>query len=269
LGLDAKVIINCICDNHLLQIVAKHQYISTFVGFENMGEKGKYSYIFFDLDRTLWDFDSSALMAFEEIFEKHKLNNRGVNSVEEFLKFYNIHNEELWAQYRVGKITKEKLRGLRFLLTLNEYGIDNKELAEAIGLDYVKISPLKVSLFSNAFEILDYLKLNYQLFLITNGFSEVQATKLKVSGLGKYFKTVITSEEAGCKKPDPCIFDYAIQKSGAIVEQSIMIGDDPEVDILGARNFGMDQVLFDPGKKYNQNGSTFYINGLIELKDIL
>ena len=123
---------------------------------------GKYRYIFFDLDRTLWDFDSSALMAFEEIFEKHDLYKLGIGSVKEFLKNYNIHNEELWAKYRLGEITKEKLRGRRFLLTLNEYGIKNDDLAEAIGHDYVKISPLKVSLFEHAFEVLDYLKPIYR-----------------------------------------------------------------------------------------------------------
>jgi len=74
----------------------------------------KYKSIFFDLDRTLWDFDSSALMAFEEIYKKHKLAGLGVPSVSKFLRSYTIHNEELWAKYRVGKITKERLRGLRF-----------------------------------------------------------------------------------------------------------------------------------------------------------
>jgi len=87
--------------------------------------------------------------------------------------------------------------------------------------------------------------------------------------LGRYFDKVITSEEAGCKKPDRRIFEYAIKKTGAITEYSIMIGDDPDVDILGAKNFGMDQVLFDPFSKYAQNGSTYYISDLIELKEIL
>lgn len=208
-------------------------------------------------------------MAFEEIYEKYKLSELGVKSVNQFLKAYTIHNEELWALYRVAKITKEKLRGLRFLLTLKDFGIEDEKLAEAIGYDYIRISPLKVSLFPNAYEILDYLKPNYQLLMITNGFSEVQSTKLKSSGLGKYFERVITSEEAGFKKPDRRIFEYALNQTTASKKESIMIGDDPDVDILGAREFGMAQVLFDPEKKFHQNGSTFYINNLIELKNIL
>ena len=229
----------------------------------------QYNSIFFDLDRTLWDFDSSALMAFEEIYATHNLMGLGVSSVADFLKSYTIHNEALWAQYRHGEITKERLRGLRFLKTLKDFGIEDKELAEEIGHDYVRLSPLKVSLFPYTTEILQYLGKKYELHLITNGFSEVQTTKLVTSGLGKYFKQIITSEEAGHKKPDKRIFDFAIEKTGAVVEESIMIGDDPEVDILGAMQFGMDAVLFDPERKYAQNGSTYYINQLSELEHIL
>lgn len=235
----------------------------------NKLKNSRYTTIFFDLDRTLWDFDSSALMTFEEIYATHKLMNLGVSSVADFLKAYTIHNEALWAQYRLGEITKEKLRGLRFLKTLNDFGIDDNDLAEEIGNDYVRLSPLKVSLFPYAAEILQYLGKTYDLHLITNGFSEVQTTKLITSGLGIYFKKIITSEEAGYKKPDKRIFDFAIEQTGAVVEESIMIGDDPEVDILGAIRFGMDAVLFDPDKKYAQNGSTYYINQLSELKHIL
>ncbi len=161
------------------------------------------------------------------------------------------------------------LRGLRFRLTLADFGIDDHELAENIGHDYITISPLRVSLFPNTFEILDYLKPKYPLHLITNGFSEVQETKLQSSGLGKYFQHVITSEEAGFKKPDERIFRFAFEKTGAKPGESVMIGDDPDVDILGAREFGMDQVLFDPEKVHQKNGSTFYINDLIEMKAFL
>jgi putative hydrolase of the HAD superfamily len=231
-------------------------------------KKKRYNTLFFDLDRTLWDFDSSALITFKEIYAAHHLAEMGIPSVFEFLKAYHIHNDELWAQYRKGEITKENLRGLRFLLTLKDFDVENKQLAENIGHDYVKISPLRVSLYPYAKEILAYLQPNYKLHLITNGFSEVQTTKLKSSGLGKYFEEVITSEEAGHKKPDPRIFEFAIKKTGAHIHKSIMIGDDPEVDILGAANFGMDQILFDPDYKFSQNGSTFYINKLEELKGI-
>ena len=228
-----------------------------------------YKHIFFDLDRTLWDFDATAKEAFTDIFNRFKLGDKGIEDVSQFKDHYNHHNEILWAQYREGKLTKDVLRGLRFKLTLNEFGISDDELSQQIGRHYVKISPLLVNLFPNTHEILEYLRPNYHLHIITNGFSEVQFTKLKESDLRKYFDQVITSEKAGVKKPDSKIFEYALERAKANVHESIMIGDDPEVDILGARNMGMDQVLFDPDHKLLQNGSTFYINDLIELKKYL
>lgn len=229
----------------------------------------KYKHIFFDLDRTLWDFDSSAEMAFTELFEKYNLKEKGIESIKILQKAYNVHNEQLWELYRHGKIEKEVLRSLRFQLTFADFGIADEGLAEKVGNDYLAISPLKVSLFPNAFETLQYLQKKYILHLITNGFSEVQFIKLKASGLEKYFIEIITSEEAGVKKPDVKIFEYSLQKSGAKANESLMVGDDYEVDVLGAKNAGIDQVLFDPLKVYQKNGSTFYIHDLGELKEFL
>lgn len=229
----------------------------------------KYKHIFFDLDRTLWDFEASALQAFEVIFEKYELEKMGVESARHFHNVYTIHNERLWDLYRVGKITKEVLRGKRFNLTLMDYEIKNPEMAESIGLDYTTISPKLVNLFPNAIEILDYLFPKYKLHLITNGFSEVQEVKLKSSGMDRYFDKVITSEDAGVKKPDNKIFNFAMKQTSAEFSNSIMIGDDYNVDIIGAQNVGMDQVYFNPLKEFNSNGCTYEIRDLIELKEFL
>jgi len=229
----------------------------------------KYKHIFFDLDRTLWDFETSALQAFDLIFEKYELEKRGVKSAHHFHEVYTVHNNILWDMYRVGDITKEELRGKRFFLTLKEYNINDKELAENIGLDYTIISPKLVNLFPNAIEILDYLFPKYKLHLITNGFSEVQEVKLKSSGMDKYFDKVITSEDAGVKKPDSRIFNFAMDQTNAEFINSIMIGDDYEVDIIGAQDVGMDQVYFNPQNTFMSNGSTYEIEDLIQLKEFL
>ena len=229
----------------------------------------KYKHIFFDLDRTLWDFETSALEAFEIIFKKYNLYDIGLKSGKEFHDAYTFHNEKLWNLYRIGEISKEVLKGKRFHLTLQEFGVSNKQLAENIGEDYTTISPKLVNLFPNSIEILEYLHDKYNLHIITNGFSEVQAVKLKSSGMDKYFQNVITSEEAGVKKPDLRIFKYALHKTNANSGESLMIGDDYEVDIVGAQNVGLDQVYFNPQKIENSNGCTFEINDLIELKKLL
>ncbi len=229
----------------------------------------KYRHLFFDLDRTLWDFDKSAAETFEDIYNKYKLLERGIKTVEDFHRVYTHHNNILWEEYRHGRIEKKVLSNLRYFLTLQDFDIEDEKLAADLGKDYLEISPRKVNLFPNAISVLNYLSPRYTLHLITNGFSEVQETKLRVSGLGEYFRTVITSEEAGVKKPNPAIFYFALKKADADIDDSLMIGDDFEVDIVGAKNVGIDQVLFDPEQKYQQNGSTFTIRDLAELKGFL
>ncbi len=231
----------------------------------------KYKHIFFDLDRTLWDFDKSSKEAFEEIFNNLGLRERGIDSVDKLYRKYTVHNEKLWDLYREGKLAKEELRGLRFHLTLKDFGIDDRELADKFGNEYIRISPLKANLFPRALNILEYLKPKYKLHIITNGFSEVQDIKIKTAGLNNFFDKIITSEEAGTKKPDTKIFEYALKKANANPNESLMIGDDFEVDIIGAINAGIDQVLFDPKREYTVKSGipTFYITCLDEIKNFL
>lgn len=229
----------------------------------------KYKHLFFDLDMTLWDFETNAHEAYRDIYTKFKLKSLGIASIDSFLECYFVHNDKLWDLYRKGQIEKEVLRSLRFELTLRDFGIDDPGLAEAIGMEYITISPQKTNLFPHVHEVLQYLQGRYPLYIITNGFEEVQYTKLKNSRLDGYFRHVVTSEDAGCKKPDPGIFNYALEKAGAKAEDCLMIGDDPEVDILGAQSAGMDGIYFNP-KKISSNGYVNYvIHDLIELKQWL
>jgi putative hydrolase of the HAD superfamily len=229
----------------------------------------KYKHIFFDLDRTLWDFDKNAHEAFHDIYEKYHLSEKGVNSFEAFTESYLRHNTELWALYVEGKIEKSYLTSRRFEVTLLDFGIDDPGLAKQIGIDYITISPKKTNLFPNSIETLEYLFKRYPLHIITNGFEEVQFHKLHNSGLDKYFDKVITSEAAGCKKPDDCIFKYALETANALPQESLMIGDDIEVDILGAQNNGMDTVFFNPNKIAHNGGIQSEIFDLIELKNLI
>ena len=229
----------------------------------------KIKHVFFDLDRTLWDFEKTALQAFDKIYIKYNLNKYGIPSGKAFHDSYSVHNDKLWDQYRKGEIKKDVLRGLRFKLTINEFGVYDDELAEQIGNEYVRISPLIVNLFPNAIEVLDYLYPKYKLHIITNGFAEVQAVKLSESGMIKYFDKVITSEEAGVKKPDTQRFLHAFTESGAKPSESIMIGDDFEVDILGAMNVGAKQIFFDPNFIKKSNACDYTIRNLKEIMDIL
>lgn len=229
----------------------------------------KYKHLFFDLDRTLWDFEKSAKESFKELYNKYHLKSFGMKSADEFHMKFSKHNNTLWSLYRDGKIEKEVLIWKRFFETFREYGVYDEALSKTIGNDYLYISPRKVNLYPNAIETLKYLAPQYQLHIITNGFLEVQKVKVKTSNIEHYFKNLITSEITGVKKPNPGIFNFALEKAGATSDESLMIGDDYEVDIVGARDLGIDQVLFDPDGQYPMEPCTYKISDLIELKEFL
>ena len=229
----------------------------------------KYQHIFFDLDRTLWDFDAAAEVAFERIYEKYNLKSLGIPSAHEFHEVYHPLNEQLWVLYRADKITKDDLNRTRFVLPLEHYGIHDTDLADHLSEDYVYWSPRIVRLVPGTMELLEYLKPKYHLHLITNGFQEVQHTKLSGSGMEPYFETLTVSEEVGVKKPNPEIFHYALRKAGAKAEESLMIGDEMAVDIDGARAAGMDTLLFHPTEDRVEGECTYEVRSLMEIIGLL
>jgi putative hydrolase of the HAD superfamily len=231
--------------------------------------KTKYINLFFDLDRTLWDYRKNTAEAFDELYRKHHLHKAGVASYEEFFSVYERINVVLWEKYRRGEMTKQVLNLLRFAETLKHFGTNDPQLAADIGNDYIFISSRKTHLYPNAHEVLASLKPDYRLHIITNGFEEVQAEKIRINGLAKYFTRVITSEEAGYMKPDPNIFLFALRETGAGVTESLMIGDDIQVDIRGAKSIGMDQVFVNHERIAHEEQVTFEVTSLPGLLEIL
>lgn len=229
----------------------------------------QYDTIFFDLDHTLWDFETNSKEALSEIASTHQLLNKGIPSLQHFLEEYFVINEKLWEDYRKDIISKETLRYDRFHQALKKFNIDDFELATAIGNDYVSSAPYKTNLFPNAIEVLEYLKGKYTLNIITNGFEETQHLKLRNSKIDHYFDHIITSERSGFKKPDERMFHFSLRHTNAKSENSIMIGDSLEADILGAKNVGMHQVYFNPESKEHAEELTHEVKGLKELIGIL
>jgi putative hydrolase of the HAD superfamily len=228
----------------------------------------QYSHIFFDLDRTIWDFDENAQDTFRDIYAKYELE-KIFSNFDNFYNTYVKHNDQLWKLYREGKIEKSLLSYKRFAVTLEEFGVEDEELAKKIATDYITISPTKKRLFPFAHETLEYLHKKYEMHIITNGFNEVQFTKLQNSKLDKYFSNVFTSEDAGAQKPNPLIFEKALKFTNAAKEDCLMIGDDLEADIIGAKNVGLDQIFFNPNNKEHSELITFEIESLKELQEIL
>ncbi|MDP3311828.1 YjjG family noncanonical pyrimidine nucleotidase [Lutibacter sp.] len=211
----------------------------------------KIQHVFFDLDHTLWDFETNSDMAFETIFDKHKVK----VSLEKFLNYYRTINQDYWKLYRDELISKEELRYGRLKDTFKIINFNAKDsLIHELAHDYIDVLPNNNYLFEGTLELLDYLFLKYKLHIITNGFNEVQYEKINKSGLNKYFEQIITSEAAGVKKPNPLIFNYALELAETKASQSIMIGDNWEADIMGAKNVGLDVIFF------NANGDAVSSN---------
>lgn len=229
----------------------------------------QYKHLFIDLDKTIWDFEANSKAAFMEIFGKRDLKKKGITGIDAFLQVYHRINDMLWALYRENKIKKEVLNIKRFELTLLDFGIDDLILATHIAEDYVTISPRKTILFPYAHDALTHLKSKYFLHIITNGFEELQQQKLDNCDLRKYFTTITTSEEAGVKKPEIQIFELALQKAGATAKESLMIGDDLEVDVAGAKGIGMGTLYFNPGRDDHDDNPDHEVHSWLEVMNIL
>ncbi len=170
--------------------------------------------------------------------------------------------------YSLKQTTKEELRYQRFYKAFLHFNYDNLPLAHHWADDYLKISPYKTHLIDGAIDVLMYLKENYQLHIITNGFKEVQHIKLDYSNLKPFFEHIIISEEHGFNKPDTRIFDLAQQLVGAGKHECVMIGDNYDADILGALNANWKAIYLSNSQMVNASDDYFQINRLIRLKDM-
>ncbi len=228
----------------------------------------RYKHLFFDLDHTLWDFRSNSRGTLCELFEEEALQERGIPDAEAFIGSYEEVNEGLWGRYEAGHLSKEVLRVLRFRNALLRFGVKDAALADRMGTAYLDRCPTKPALMPGTMALLDDLLPHYQLHIITNGFEEVQAVKIKSSGIDPYFSTVISSEKAGAKKPDPRIFGHALKLCTACADDALMIGDNLIADMLGARRAGWDHVHFAAECEPDAE-ATYTIRHMDELRPIL
>ncbi len=198
-------------------------------------------HVFFDLDHTLWDFDKNSKESYAFIFQKNNIN---IN-IDAFLNNYTKINHQYWKLYRENKVTKAELKHGRLLDTFKKinYSI-SKELIDILAEEYLENLSNYNHLFEHTTEILEYLRPKYKLHIITNGFHEIQFKKMQNANLLNYFDIVITSENIGVKKPNPKIFFHALKQANAKTYESIMIGDNLEADVYGAKNIGVLALYF-------------------------
>lgn len=207
--------------------------------------KNQITHIFFDLDHTLWDFDKNSILAFNKIFQ----NDFPTVITDKFIEHYIPINQACWKLFQVDAISHEELRYRRLKDSFDAINITISDAhINQISEDYIRFLPDFNHLFEDALTVLEYLQERYELHIITNGFAEVQFKKIANSNLEPYFTTITNSEMAGAKKPNPIIFEHALVKAKATKAESIMIGDSMDADVIGALDFGMKAIFFNPNQ---------------------
>ncbi|MBQ8991278.1 MAG: YjjG family noncanonical pyrimidine nucleotidase [Prevotella sp.] len=232
----------------------------------------RYTDLFIDFDDTLYDTHGNAVIALKELFEFLRLD-QYFEDAELFYDEYWKANIDLWTRYSKEEITRDYLIVERFRRPLSfGKGLEPTEeyclKASDLFLDFCSSKPGVVA---GAHELVDYLKTKgYRMHVCSNGFHEVQYKKLRACGLYDSFNTIILSEDAGANKPSQQFFDYAFQKSGAVKETTLMIGDNFNTDILGAKQAGLDTAYFNRYPEYPATEPvTFEVTALQDLMDIL
>lgn len=228
-----------------------------------------YKSLFIDLDDTLWAFSENARDTFREVYEQHGLNNY-FNSFEQFYSLYEEQNQKLWQVYGSGKITREELNRQRFLYPLQQVGVDEAGLAKAYSETFFEIIPTKSKLMPFVPQALEYLSSRYRLYILSNGFRELQVRKMKSAGIEHYFRKVILSEDIRVLKPYPDIFYFALSATQTQLKDALMIGDSWENDIAGAKGVGMSQLFYNPlRQRALPFQPTYHMNSWNEIARIL
>lgn len=228
-----------------------------------------YKCIFFDLDHTLWDYETNSRETLQELYDGHNLLEKGVSDFNSFHQEFRHVNAALWELYDHGKIGSEVIREERFKQILATFQLHDEALNRELSFEYLHTCPKKGNLMPNAIKALQYLAGKYKLSIITNGFEEIQNTKLSAGNLHSYFDHIITSQKAGHKKPAPEIFDYTLKLNSVSSHEAIMVGDNLITDIGGARKASIATVFFNPDRIYHEEKVSMEINNLGELCDHL
>ncbi len=229
----------------------------------------KIKHIFFDFDNTIWDFEKNSQEALNELFIKYGIARKSNSTFKEFLAIYKAFNANMWHLYSTNKATKEEIRFERFNKVFKYYDIHDEALAYKWDEEYLQSSPNKTNLVDGALDLLEYLKPNYKLYVITNGFKEVQETKLTNCNLNKYFDKIIISEEYGFHKPDVELFRMAEILTSSNHDECVMIGDNYDTDIEGAINANWKSFYFSKKEDTETHESTITVKHLSELKNYL
>lgn len=229
----------------------------------------KYKHIFFDLDHTLWDYERNSEECLKELYKEYALEKYNSFTFSRFFNEFRKVNLSLWDRYNAGTIDRGYIRENRFKKVFENLGVESDGLEPQFSDKYLRLCPAKKNLLPHAREVLNYLAKDYELSIITNGFSDIQDTKLQKSGIEHYFSTVTTSECTGFRKPSKEIFEWAVKVSGSKKSEAIMIGDSLKADVLGAIRSSIDAIYYNPEKSAHNEDITYEVTCLSQIMNIL
>lgn len=226
----------------------------------------RYSLLIFDADETLFDYSKAEAYALETSVSEAGLEFR----LPEHLDIYHRINGALWRDYERGEIDRDALKVERFRLFLRELGAEHVDPG-LFGMKYLEHLGRTDFMIPGALQILEAFSASHTLALLTNGFSQVQRSRIARTGAGRYFETVIISEEVDFQKPQREIYDILFRSIGwKERDEALMIGDSLSSDILGGINAGIDTCWYNPMKKKPEDDlkPTYEIQSLDELRNI-
>ena len=198
-------------------------------------------YVFLDIDDTLLDFGKAEAAAIKKTFERI-----GIPATEAVIRRYSEINDSQWALLEKGELTREQVLVRRFDILFDELGVRNvpSEMAQA---SYEYLLGIGHYFVDGAQELLEALKDEYELYIVSNGTAFVQDRRLKSSGIAPYFKGIFISERLGADKPSKEFFDIVFSKiEGFNKSEAIIVGDRLTSDVLGGINAGIKTCWFNP-----------------------
>jgi len=229
----------------------------------------RYKAIFLDWDDTIGDWKDAELQALRDIYRAYHLDAL-YPTAEDYIAAYKPYNLELWGMYGRGEVTKERLHFERFYRPLEGLSVTGdrlRELAHEMGDEFLRLTNTYFSVLPGAAETVRQLAKQYPLTIVSNGFREVQYYKLEHSGLRDCFAHFLVSDEVGINKPQPEIFQIALEKNGVQAHEAVMIGDSYSSDIQGAKNAGIDQIWIHEGE--TEETATYIVPRIVDVFNIL
>lgn len=226
----------------------------------------RYKFLLFDLDHTLFDFDTAEDVALTQL-----LKEEGVEDVQSYKDYYVPMNKALWKDLEQKKITKQELVNTRFSRLFTHFGIEKD--GTILANRYQFYLSQQGQIFSGAMELLDTLiDRDYEVYAATNGIISIQTGRLTKSGLASYFNHVFISEQLRTQKPDALFYERIGQQiPGFSKDKTVMIGDSLTADIQGGNNAGIDTIWYNPHHLENKTKAqpTYEVHSYQDLLDCL